>query len=93
MLLLLAIVLLSGCSNTYSVDPTNVKVSQYLCANNGGWQYLTCQKFDRMDIQCFDGSLYRIKRTYNRNYNTKSFYVEGNMNEDINKKLILLWVE
>ena len=83
LLLLLAVVLLSGCSNC-KIENKHVEVSQYLCANNGGWQhsYIT-SPFKNMKVQCFDGSLYNVEYQCNLGY----FYIEGNTDKNINKKV------
>ena len=82
LLLLLAIVLLSGCSN-HKTENRHVEVSQYLCVNNGGWQNLKIFPFNERDVQCFDGSSYGIRYHSNHQF----YYIKGNMNEDINKKI------
>lgn len=84
LMLLLAIVLLSGCSNTYSVDSADVEVSQYLCGNNGEWQKITIlSTFNDMNIQCFDGSFYQVVCHYTHGY----FYVKNSMDKNINKRV------
>jgi hypothetical protein len=88
-LVLLALSLfMSGCSeSSYPIKQKHGEVSQYMCADNGGWNYsnITNER-DRMDIFCNDGATYVVGYLYpNGVGGVREYNIVGNADEVINK--------